>query len=222
MSTATLQQKLTRVIPTDVLKSEQFHDLVQVFRPEDDDDVSSDPDPVHPMTLSPKVLLDPKTRFYTPRPPPTVAKAALAAGTAAVVAATSSGWSSWLTWKTGLVVLLGGYVLFMAFKNWRMARDLGFSYALAASLPPLRPVVAMCLGTTSDNIYAEIESYQLGVHPVLMPPPQPKLKIKEEPKVVTFDDVEAERDQLLAALMLQVPNENVGTPTPASAPVEQQ
>jgi hypothetical protein len=176
MPGATLQQKLTRIIPTDVLESEEFRDLIDVFRNNDDDDsVSVDPDPVRPMTLSPPVLLDPKTRFFT-----NPAKTAVVATTAAVAAASSS-WPAWANWKVALGVLLGGFAIYMVFKNWRMARDLGFSYALSAALPPLRPVVAFFRGTTSDNLYAEIEAYQLGVHPMLKAPePQPQPK-KESP-----------------------------------------
>jgi hypothetical protein len=195
MPGVTLQQKLTRIIPTDVLESDDFKDLIDVFRSNDAESV--DPDPVRPMAMSPTVLVDPKTRFFGSSAP--IAKTAAVAATA-VVAASGSSWPAWANWKTALGVLLGAFTVYMVFKNWRMARELGFSYALCAALPPLRPVVAFFRGTTSDNLYAEIEAYQLGVHPIQRPPPLPQPAPAPEPE----PKEEKSRNDLMSELLDQV------------------
>jgi hypothetical protein len=203
MPGATLQQKLTRIIPTDVLESADFKDLIDVFRSNDAESV--DPDPVRPMTMSPTVLVDPKTRFFGGGGGAPIAKTAAVAATA-VVAASGSSWPSWANWKVAVGVLLGAFTVYMVFKNWRMARELGFSYALCAALPPLRPVVAFFRGTTSDNLYAEIEAYQLGVHPIQRPPPLPAPAPAPEPTPAPAPEPKEEksRSDLMSELLDQV------------------
>jgi hypothetical protein len=148
-----------RIVPTDVLKSKALQETMSEYMYEDDVDV----DPVEP-SMSPQIMYRPSPRIAT--------TAVVAAATA-----TSSRWlPAWLSWKVALFGVVVAIVMYVCVRYWRLMRTRGVSYAFAAAIPPLRPLMAPFAGVSSDVMLAEIEAFQL-------PPPPPPILAKPKPKV---------------------------------------
>ena len=158
-----MQKVASRIVPTEVLKSKPLQELMSEYMYDDVDDAS---DPVGP-SLSPQVMY---------RPSPRLSKAVVA--TTAVAAASSSKWlPNWLSWKVALAGILIAIVVYVCVRYWRLMRTRGVSYAVAAAIPPLRPLMAPIAGVSSDVMLAEIEAFQL---PILPPKSKPKPKVRIE------------------------------------------
>jgi hypothetical protein len=152
-----MHKAVKRIVPLDILQGDELHSLINQYKYDDVFSSSScsnsnTSDPVHPLTLSPQVLVKSGERLLTPSP--------------AAKCCSVSSWSSWITWKSVSLLVFGALVMFMLVRNWRIGRKLGFSYAVAAAVPPLRLLIAPLVGISADNMLCEIEAFNLGIHPV--------------------------------------------------------
>ena len=180
-----MDKKLKRIIPLDVLNSDEFIELIGDYKQ------SAEGDPVHPLTFSPQPIITPTERFRSTALP-----------AAAVVTATTVGVAkstiSWTWIALGIAVLL--LVLFL-YNYWAMAQKLGWSYAIAAACPPMRLVIAPMISKNSEQMLTEIEAFNFGLPPLTSVPPPPPPSPSPKPQPQKLDD--KQRQELIDEYLRQ-------------------